>query len=279
MSKLGNITVSGVSKSFPHKKKPLHVLDNIDLEIRPGEFFSIVGASGCGKSTLLRLIAGLDGGYEGDIRIDGQRVLGTSLDRGLLFQDARLLPWLNVEENVALALTSSPYSKQQKRELVAEHLKLVGLDSFAKTYPHQLSGGMQQRVAVARGLVNRPRVLLLDEPLAALDALTRQYLQVELERIWKEEDITTLLVTHDVEEAILLSDRIVVLEPRPGRVRRIVEIDLPRPRNRSDAKFLSVKEDILRDFANSEPEPDSASAADSTSDSVEILAPSFALAS
>jgi sulfonate transport system ATP-binding protein len=228
---------------------------------------------------LLRLIAGLDGGYEGDIRIDGQRVQGTSLDRGLLFQDARLLPWLNVEENVALALTSSPYSKQQKRELVAEHLKLVGLDSFAKTYPHQLSGGMQQRVAVARGLVNRPRVLLLDEPLAALDALTRQYLQVELERIWKEEDITTLLVTHDVEEAILLSDRIVVLEPRPGRVRRIVEIDLPRPRNRSDAKFLSVKEDILRDFANSEPEPDSASAADSTSDSVEILAPSFALAS
>lgn len=277
MSKLGSVTIAGVSKSFPQRKNRLRVLDDIDLEIHPGEFLSIVGRSGCGKSTLLRLIAGLDGSYEGDIRIDGQRVEGTSLDRGLLFQDARLLPWLDVEENVALALTSSRYSRKEQRDLVLRHLKLVGLEGFAKTYPHQLSGGMQQRVAVARGLVNRPRVLLLDEPLAALDALTRQYLQGELERIWKEEGITTVLVTHDVEEAILLSDRIVVLEPRPGRVRRVVEIDLPRPRSRSDAKFLSIKEELLRDFAD--PDADAAETEDSTSDSVESLDARYALAS
>jgi sulfonate transport system ATP-binding protein len=249
MSKFGNINIKAVSKSFPQKKKPLHVLDDINLDIRPGEFFSIVGGSGCGKSTLLRLVAGLDSHYEGDIRVDGVRVDGTSLDRGLLFQDARLLPWLNVEDNVALALTNNPASKAEKKKLVQKHLELVGLDTFAKTYPHQLSGGMQQRVAIARGLVNRPRVLLLDEPLAALDALTRHRLQGELERIWKEEDITTVLVTHDVEEAVLLSDRIVVLEPRPGRVRRVVEIDLPRPRDRNDPRFIAIREDVLKDFS------------------------------
>jgi sulfonate transport system ATP-binding protein len=277
MTKNGTIKIAGVSKSFSQKKKPLHVLDDINLDILPGEFVSIVGGSGCGKSTLLRLIAGLDGQYQGDIRVDGQRVEGTSLDRGLLFQDARLLPWLNVEDNVALALTSAPLSKAEKVKTVKEHIELVGLDAFAKSFPHQLSGGMQQRVAIARGLVNRPRVLLLDEPLAALDALTRSRLQGELERIWKEEDITTLLVTHDVEEAVVLSDRIVVLEPRPGRVRRIVDVDLPRPRDRSNPRFQAIKDDILGDFTGVEVESRNgdSTALESETDAI----PAFALAS
>ncbi|NDZ17994.1 sulfonate ABC transporter ATP-binding protein [Variovorax sp. WS11] len=226
----------------------LQVLEGIDLHVPAGRFVSIVGASGCGKSTLLRLILGLDAQYEGEILLDGQPVSGTGRERGIVFQDHRLFPWLTVEQNIAVGLRNAPFSATQKRELVAAHVARVGLEGFEKSFPHQISGGMAQRVAIARGLVNRPRVLLLDEPFGALDALTRSRLQNELQRIWQKERITMLLVTHDVEEAVFLGDRVVVMQPSPGRIRRIVEVDLPHPRNRSDPAFIALRDDVLRDF-------------------------------
>ena len=226
----------------------LQVLEGIDLHVPAGRFVSIVGASGCGKSTLLRLILGLDAQYEGRILLDGQPVSGTGRERGIVFQDHRLFPWLTVEQNIAVGLRNAPFSATQKRELVAEHVALVGLEGFEKSFPHQISGGMAQRVAIARGLVNRPRGLLLDEPFGALDALTRSRLQNELQRIWQKERITMLLVTHDVEEAVFLGDRVVVMQPSPGRIRRIVDVDLPHPRNRSDPAFIALRDDVLADF-------------------------------
>ena len=193
-----SLTLKNISKRFasrPGSSSQLQVLDNIQLDIAPGEFISIVGASGCGKSTLLRLILGLDEEYEGRILLNGQPIDGTGLERGIVFQDHRLFPWLNVEQNVAVALKNSPLSTKEKRDTVREHIELVGLQDFIDAYPHQISGGMAQRVAIARGLVNRPSVLLLDEPLGALDALTRARLQGELQNIWAKEKITMILVT------------------------------------------------------------------------------------
>ena len=247
-----SLTLENISKRFasrPGSATHLQVLDNIQLDIAPGEFISIVGASGCGKSTLLRLILGLDEEYDGRILLDGKPIEGTGLERGIVFQDHRLFPWLNVEQNVAVGLKNSPLSPAQKRDTVREHIELVGLQDFIDAYPHQISGGMAQRVAIARGLVNRPSVLLLDEPLGALDALTRARLQGELQNIWAKEKITMILVTHDVDEAVFLGDRVVVMQPNPGRIRRILDIDLPRPRNRSDSRFIALRDDVLSDFA------------------------------
>ena len=245
---LGHVEIQKLDKFFPHAGEDLQVLEQINLNIQPGEFISIVGNSGCGKSTLLRLLVGLDADFQGRILIDGQPIQGTSLERGIVFQDHRLFPWLNVEQNVALALEQSSLSKTEKQELIDYHLNLVQLSSFKKAYPSQLSGGMSQRVAIARSLVNRPQILLLDEPFGALDALTRANLQQELQRIWQSEKITTILVTHDVEEAVLLGDRVVVMQPHPGRIKRIVPIHLERPRKREDYRLASIKNDILRDF-------------------------------
>ncbi len=246
------LTLENISKRFasrPGSTTQLQVLDNIQLDIAPGEFISIVGASGCGKSTLLRLILGLDEEYDGRILINGKPIAGTGLERGIVFQDHRLFPWLNVEQNVAVGLKNSPLSSAEKRDTVREHIELVGLQDFIDAYPHQISGGMAQRVAIARGLVNRPSVLLLDEPLGALDALTRARLQGELQNIWAKEKITMILVTHDVDEAVFLGDRVVVMQPNPGRIRRILDVDLPRPRNRSDSRFIALRDDVLSDFA------------------------------
>ena len=246
------LTLENISKRFasrPGSTTQLQVLDNIQLDIAPGEFISIVGASGCGKSTLLRLILGLDEEYDGRILINGKPIAGTGLERGIVFQDHRLFPWLNVEQNVAVGLKNSPLSSAEKRDTVREHIELVGLQDFIDAYPHQISGGMAQRVAIARGLVNRPSVLLLDEPLGALDALTRARLQGELQNIWAKEKITMILVTHDVDEAVFLGDRVVVMQPNPGRIRRILDVGLPRPRNRSDSRFIALRDDVLSDFA------------------------------
>jgi ABC-type nitrate/sulfonate/bicarbonate transport system ATPase subunit len=243
-----HVQIRQLDKYFPKDGQDLKVLEQIQLNIQHGEFISIVGNSGCGKSTLLRLLVGLDASFDGQILIDGQPVKGTSLERGIVFQDHRLFPWLNVEQNVALALEKSALSKAEKQELIDYHLELVQLSAFKKAYPSQLSGGMSQRVAIARSLVNRPQILLLDEPFGALDALTRANLQQELQRIWQSEKITTILVTHDVEEAVLLGDRVVVMQPHPGRIKRIVPVELERPRKREDYRIAAIKNDILLDF-------------------------------
>ncbi|KVM69675.1 sulfonate ABC transporter ATP-binding protein [Burkholderia gladioli] len=230
----------------------LDVLEDISLQVRGGEFVSIVGASGCGKSTLLRLIAGLDVDYEGEIRAGGERVRDTSLQRGIVFQDHRLFPWLTVAQNVEAALRNSPLDARARRAAVAEHIALVGLAGFEAAYPSQLSGGMAQRVAIARGLVNRPRLLLLDEPFGALDAQTRTRMQHELQRIWEQERITMILVTHDVDEAVWLGERVITMAPRPGRIARITEVALPRPRERHGSAFARLRDGILAELGDDE---------------------------
>ncbi len=245
MTSEGHLEISGVAKRFRVAGVELTALDGVELSVAPGEFVAIVGASGCGKSTLLRLIAGLDPDHDGAILHDGATVAGPSLDRGLVFQEPRLFPWLTVAGNVALALENAPLDAATKRRLVAEHVELVGLSGFEDAYPHQLSGGMAQRAAIARGLVNRPGVLLLDEPFGALDALTKARLQGELQRIWAREGITMVLVTHDVEEAVYLGDRVVVMAPRPGRVTRIVPVTVAHPRERTDPRLFRLKAEIL----------------------------------
>lgn len=243
------LSLNRVSKHFDVAGRRVEALSDISLDIQEGEFLSIVGASGCGKSTLLRLILGLDRAYEGSILLDGQKVKRPGLDRGIVFQEHRLLPWLSVEANVAVALRRSKLSPRQKRDTVRWHLQLVGLEKFAEAYPAQLSGGMQQRVAIARALANRPRFLLLDEPLGALDALTRLRLQDELKRIVRHEGITAILVTHDVDEAVYLGDRIVIMQPHPGRIAGILPVILPHAgddsRNRSDTAFLRLRDHVL----------------------------------
>lgn len=251
----GALSIGSLRKSFAIGGDARVVLDNINLTIKPGEFVSIVGASGCGKSTLLRLIVGLDADYSGEIRLDGERVATTSLDRGIVFQDHRLFPWMTLEQNIELALLNTDTPKARRAQIVAEHIALVNLTGFEKAYPHQLSGGMAQRAAIARALVTEPKLLLLDEPLGALDALTRVRVQNELQRIWMAQRSTMLMVTHDVEEALYLGDRVVVMAPDPGRIRRIVEVDLPHPRDRGAALLHKLKDEILEELTSAPSDP------------------------
>ena len=245
---VGALSIQNVGKHFQIEGQTLEVLTDISLSVAPGEFVSIVGASGCGKSTLLRLIAGLESATQGALTLDNSPITGTSLDRGLVFQDHRLFPWKTVSQNIALALKNHNYSNAQKAELIAEHIALVGLTGFENAYPHQLSGGMAQRAAIARALINKPKLLLLDEPFGALDALTRVHLQRELQRIWQAQKSSMIMVTHDVEEALYLSDRVVVLDARPGRIKRIIQIDLPHPRERSHPELQRLKDELLEEL-------------------------------
>lgn len=239
------LELAHIGKTFRVDGQPLEVLIDINLELRAGEFVCLVGASGCGKSTILRLVAGLETPTAGQVLLGGKPVTGPGLERGVVFQEHRLMPWLNVEQNILLGLDALTITLTEKLRLVKEHVELVGLSGFEKAYPRQLSGGMAQRAAIARGLVAKPAILLLDEPLGALDALTRTYLQEELLRIWRQEAITTLMVTHDVEEALYLADRVVVLDRRPGRIRTIVDVAIDRPRRRGDPAFGALKETVL----------------------------------
>lgn len=240
------LQIAILSKVFRSGKTTVKALEGINLDISSGEFVSVVGTSGCGKTTFLRIIAGLENYFDGDIRLEGKKITGPGIDKGVIFQEHRLLPWLTIEENVAFGLSGK--NKKNKKEIINRYLKLVGLEGFEKAYPRQLSGGMAQRVAIARSLVNKPEVLLLDEPLGALDALTRIHMQKELEKIWRKEKITMIMITHDVEEAVSLSDKIVIMSCRPGTIKRIVEVPLSRPRNRTSADFVNIKEAVLREF-------------------------------
>jgi ABC-type nitrate/sulfonate/bicarbonate transport system ATPase subunit len=240
------LEINRLTKVFNTDSLSVTALEDVDLRIRKGQFVSIVGTSGCGKTTLLRIIAGLEGDFDGGIELEGNPIAGPGVDKGVVFQEHRLLPWLTIEENVGFGLIR--HAEDERRELIRRYLKLVGLTKFAKAYPSQLSGGMAQRAAIARALVNKPKILLLDEPLGALDAMTRMYMQNELEKIWVEEKITMVMVTHDVEEAIYLSDVVVLMSARPGRVKKIIPVPLARPRHRDNPEFLAIKSELLQEF-------------------------------
>ncbi|KAA8735384.1 ABC transporter ATP-binding protein [Acinetobacter qingfengensis] len=235
-----------IQKQFIVNRHPVKVIENFNLTIKEGEFVAIVGSSGCGKSTLLRLLAGLDNDFSGEIKVDGQPIAGVGHDRAVVFQEHRLFPWLTVEQNIELGLINEKISTQDKTQRIEKAIALIGLNGFEKAYPHQLSGGMSQRVAIARSLVSQPRIFLLDEPFGALDALTRYQMQNELLRIQAQERITTIFITHDVEEAVTLADRVVILKPKPGRIEQIIAIDLPRPRNRSSFELHQLKEQVFK---------------------------------
>ncbi|HEY9246915.1 MAG TPA: ATP-binding cassette domain-containing protein [Candidatus Methanoperedens sp.] len=242
----GDLRIQELTKNFNTETGKLNVLENVTFKVLPGEFVGIIGPSGCGKSTLLRLIAGLDNHYSGKIFLNDIEIRKPGIDRGMIFQDSRLLPWYDVEKNIGFALIGRKDIDRAK--IISEHIKLVGLKGFEKSYPYQLSGGMAQRVSIARALVNRPKLLLLDEPLGALDAMTRIYMQQEIERIWEKDRASMILVTHDIEEAIYLCDRIVIMSCRPGKIKRIITVPLARPRVRNDPVFVKIKDEILKEF-------------------------------
>jgi sulfonate transport system ATP-binding protein len=239
------LQIAGVSKHYqPQGGQPHLALEAVDLSVEPGEIVTLVGTSGCGKSTLLRIVAGLEKPTTGLVRIAGMEVAAPSRDVGLVFQEPRLLPWMSVRQNVRLALLD--LSRDEQDRLIDAVLAKVALGRFADVWPHQLSGGMAQRAAIARALVRRPRLLLLDEPFSALDSFTRQNLQEHLLELWQDGGFTMVFVTHDIEEAVALSDRVVVLRGQPGRVVAVHEVGLPRPRERSAPDFFALKDTIIR---------------------------------
>ena len=242
-----SLRARAVTKTFPapdNSALRAPALSGISLVIEAGELVSVIGPSGCGKSTLLRLMAGLEIPDSGELLIGNQPITGPSAERGLVFQDPNLFPWLTVRGNIQAGLVARGVLHEKRHE-VDEFMRLVGLESFAGAYPHHLSGGMAQRIALARALINHPTVLLLDEPLGALDAFTRMRMQDEVLRLWHARRTTMLLVTHDIDEAIYMSDRIVLMTPRPGRVERTIPVTLERPRQRNSPEFLRLRSDIL----------------------------------
>jgi sulfonate transport system ATP-binding protein len=236
-----SIEMVNVSKCFGVGDRKVEALADLTLTIPAGDFVTIIGQSGCGKTTLLRLIAGLENPSKGYIRVGGNTVEGTGWDRGLIFQEPRLFPWATVAHNIKLGLRD----RGGNQERITALLQLVGLEEFATAYPRELSGGMAQRVALARALAGSPQVLLLDEPLGALDAVTRMRMQNELLRIWQERSLTMVAVTHDLDEAVLLSTQIVVLTQRPGTVRRVIPVGLPYPRDRTTAEFNVFRQELV----------------------------------
>ncbi len=219
-------------------------LDDVSLTVGAGELVSIVGPSGCGKSTLLRMIAGLTSPTSGEISVGAEPITEPNAERGLVFQDPNLFPWLTVRRNIESGLVARGVLREKRAE-VDEFMRLVGLEAFANSFPHHLSGGMAQRVSLARALINHPRVLLLDEPLGALDAFTRMRMQDEVLRLWRARGTTMLFVTHDIDEAIYMSDRIVIMTQRPGKIEQIIPVEMDRPRDRSSSEFLRLRGDIL----------------------------------
>jgi sulfonate transport system ATP-binding protein len=235
----------GFARRFDGPQGLVVAADAVSFAVAAGSFTALVGPSGCGKSTILRAIAGLDTHFDGAVLVGGVPVVGPDLGRGIVFQEPRLFPWLTTADNIGFGLRDT---RPERDARVAELIDLVGLDGFAQAYPHQLSGGMAQRAAIARALAPRPDVLLLDEPFGALDAFTRIRLQDALQALWRTQRVTAVLVTHDIDEAIALAQQVVVLTPRPGRVREIVPIALPYPRDRGSAAFAAYRRQLLAAF-------------------------------
>ncbi|HEX5356374.1 MAG TPA: ABC transporter ATP-binding protein [Aquabacterium sp.] len=225
------LEVKGLGKTYDSHQGPVTALDNINFKTHRREFVCVIGPSGCGKSTLIRILAGLESHTSGEVLLDGKPVNGPGRDRGMVFQGYTLFPWLTVKKNVMFGLEMNDAGRNEAESQARQWLELVGLSKFADAYPHQLSGGMKQRVAIARALANQPRILLMDEPFGALDAQTRARMQNHLLEIWKNIDITILFITHDLDEAIFLADRILVLKAHPGAVQELIEVPVPRPRS------------------------------------------------
>ena len=252
---MASLEIKGLTKSYPMGRQRREVLCDIDLTLADNEFVSLVGTSGCGKSTLLSIAAGLEDFDRGAVLVDGQPITGAGLDRGVVFQSYTLLPWLTARQNIEFALKAAGYGRGECREIAAEHLELVKLSAFAEAYPNELSGGMQQRVAIARALSYRPKILLMDEPFGALDAMTRHQMQDLLTRIWESHRLTVMFVTHDIEEAVYLSDRIVVMGLGPGRIKTSYHVGLARPRHEdmvSTADFIELQREVLRSIREEE---------------------------
>ena len=247
--KEGNIKVSiqGVEKKYNTRKGEVVALNGVDFDIKENEFICVIGPSGCGKSTLLNIIAGLLEPTSGQILVDGKPISGTGTDRGVVFQQYALFPWLTVKKNVEFGLKLKGLSKEECDTIAMKYLKMVELEKFADSYPKELSGGMKQRVAIARAYAMNPEVLLMDEPFGALDAQTRTQLQTELLKAWQEENKTCFFVTHDIEEAIVLATRVVIMSARPGRIKEVVDIDIPYPRDQETKmsdRFIELKNHI-----------------------------------
>lgn len=243
------ISVEGVSKTYELKdENSSFALEKVNLSVEEGKFICLLGPSGCGKTTLLNMIAGFDKPSTGAIKINGNDVSQPSIDRIAIFQNFGLLPWRTVIKNVELGLESKGFDEKKRREIAEEYLKLVGLSDYKKHHPNQLSGGMQQRIAIARALAVDPEILLMDEPFGSLDAMTRMTMQNEIERIWQEKKKTIIFVTHDIEEAVFLADSIVVMTAGPGKVKKIIDVPLARKRDRTSYDFLAIRDEVFREF-------------------------------
>jgi ABC-type nitrate/sulfonate/bicarbonate transport system ATPase subunit len=245
-SRRTHLAVRGVTKRFVVGDDEIEALARVDVTIDEGQFVCLIGASGCGKSTLLRIVAGFEEPTTGGVLVQGKPVTGPGSDRGMVFQDYALFPWMTVRQNIGFGPRQRQLPRQEIDEIASEYVKLVGLERFADRFPHQLSGGMKQRVAIARVLANNASTLLMDEPFGAIDALTREQLQHELQQIWARTGVTVLFVTHSVEEAVLLADRVLVMSAGPGRIENDIAIELPRPRDVSSPEFNAVRRDVAR---------------------------------
>ena len=243
---ISNLKIENVEKVFQINDEYLQAVEKTNAEIKNGEFISIVGPSGCGKSTLIRMISGLETPSAGEIKLKGNKVTKPTLDIGMIFQESRLFPWLSIEKNIEFGISDKSLKRAERKELVNKMISLVGLTGFNKALPKQLSGGMQQRASIARGLINNPEILLLDEPFGALDAFTRMNMQQELLKIWKQEKNTMILVTHDIDEAIFLSTRIFIMSERPGTIKDVIEINLKGQRDRSSSEFMEIRKRIMK---------------------------------
>lgn len=242
------IEIKNASKTFIQKGKQFTALDNVSLSIEKGEFICLLGPSGCGKSTLLNAIAGFSPITEGSIKIEGKEVTEPSVKNVTIFQNYGLLPWRTVQKNVELGLEPKKLPKKEREEIAEKYINLVGLSDFKKSHPRQLSGGMQQRVSIARALAVEPDILFMDEPFGALDAITRMKLQDDILKISKQEKSTIIFVTHDIEEAVFLADRIVVMTPNPGKIKSVVTVPLKGHRERTATDFLEVRDKIFDIF-------------------------------